>query len=189
MKVYFTASIAAKAQYKKNYDQIISYIKSKNHTITHEHISEVEEKDIRLLTREDRLGFHGKLEKWIKSCDFMIAETSFPSISVGYEISLALRVGKPVLILYSEGDPPSLLAHHKDEKLVCEKYTKDTFKNIVDEFIEYIEGKSDLRFTFFITPEIVHYLDEVSRDQKVPKSVYLRNLIESDMRKKGNDTI
>ena len=113
----------------------------------------------------------------------MIAETSFPSISVGYEISLALRVGKPVLVLYSEGDPPSLLAHHKDEKLVCEKYTHDTYRDTIDEFIDYIEGKSDLRFTFFITPEIVHYLDEVTKKDKIPKSVYLRKLIEQDMQK------
>ena len=98
---------------------------------------------------------------------------------------MALRVGKPVLIMYSEGDPPSLLAHHKDDKLMCEKYTINSVSSIIKDFIEYISGKSDLRFTFFITPKIVSYLDTISKKEKLPKSVYLRKLIEEDMMKKG----
>lgn len=184
MIIYFTASIAAKKQYLPNYVRIIDFLKSKRHKVISEHITDTTESQISLLTKEDRMKFHDQLEKWVKSCDFMIAETSFPSISVGYEISLALRVGKPVLILYSEGEPPSLLAHHKDDKLVCEKYTPETVKEIINDFIKYIEGKSDLRFTFFITPEITHYLDEVTKKEKLPKSVYLRKLIEEDMERK-----
>lgn len=184
MKVYFTGSIAAKNQYISNYRTIIEYLTARKHTVIADHILNATESEIRISKREDRIHFHDKLEKWIKSCDFMIAETSFPSISVGYEISLALRVGKPVLILYSEGDPPSLLAHHKDDKLICEKYTVATVKHIIDEFIQYIEGKNDLRFTFFITPDIVAYLDDISKREKVPKSVYLRKLIEKDMRER-----
>ena len=111
----------------------------------------------------------------------MIAETSFPSTSIGYEVAHALRVGKPVLVLYSLGEAPSILGQHKDEKLVCEKYTMQNLKQMIDNFIEYVEGKTDLRFTFFITPKIVAYLDEVSKKDKVPKSVYLRNLIDKDM--------
>ncbi|MEN9328117.1 MAG: hypothetical protein RI947_925 [Candidatus Parcubacteria bacterium] len=182
MNVYFTGSIAAKDQYIANYQAIIKYLQSKGHQVTADHILKASESQIRISTREDRIKFHEQLEKWIKSCDFMIAETSFPSISVGYEISLALRVGKPVLILYSEGDPPSLLAQHKDDKMICEKYTIATVKDIITDYIEYIQGKNDLRFTFFITPDIMSYLDEIARTEKLPKSVYLRKLIEQDMK-------
>lgn len=185
MKAYFTASIAAKDQYLQLYKKIIDHLKSKRISVISEHITDSTETKIRMSTKEDRIEFHNKLEKWIKSCDFMIVEASFPSISVGYEISLALRVGKPVLILYSEGDPPSLLAHHKDDKLVCEKYTASNVGVILDEFITYIQGKHDLRFTFFITPEIVSYLDHVSKEDKIPKSVYLRQLIEKDMEERN----
>lgn len=111
----------------------------------------------------------------------MIAETSFPSISVGYEISLALSRGKPVLILYSSGNAPTLLAHHRDEKLICEKYTDDTLEDIIKDFLNYVQGANDMRFTFFITSEIASYLEKISRDKKIPKSVYLRRLIEKEM--------
>lgn len=181
MKAYFTASIAAKDQYLPHYKAIIDYIKSKNISVISDHIIKTTESSIRMESKESRIKFHQQLEEWIMSCDFMIVEASFPSISVGYEISLALRVGKPVLILYSEGDPPSLLAYHKDDKLVCAKYTLSNLKSHLDEFINYIELKHDLRFTFFITPHIMHYLDQISKKEKIPKSVYLRKLIEKDM--------
>ncbi len=185
MKAYFTASIAAKEKYVANYGKIIEILKNRKHTVISDHIMNTTPEDIQMVNREERLKFHKKIEKWIQSCDFLIAETSFPSISVGYEISLALRMGKPVLILYSEGDAPSLLAHHNDDKLVCEHYTPSTLRQIIEEFTQYIEGKMDLRFTFFITPDIVQYLDHISRKHKLPKSVYLRNLIKEDMREKG----
>lgn len=181
MTIYFTASVAAKHQYLKNYQTIVNFLRQHGHQVIADHILNVEEAEIQLAKREERLEFHHKLEKWIKSCDFMIAETSFPSISVGYEISLALRLGKPVLILYSEGDPPSLLAHHENDKLYCEKYRPSDVGQIIMEFISSIEGKNDTRFTFFITPQIAQFLDEIALTEKLPKSVYLRKLIEKEI--------
>lgn len=182
MTVYFTASIVGKDNYLQNYLRIIDILKSQNHKVIAEHIINTTEKQIRLKSRDERLKFHEQLEDWINSCNFMIAETSFPSISVGYEISLALQRGKPVLILYSEGDPPSLFAYHEEEKLVCERYTMENLHGIMNDFINYTEGKNDTRFSFFITSKIAAYLDEVSRKEKLPKSVYLRKLIEKDMK-------
>lgn len=181
LNLYFTASVAAKDQYLSNYTKIIDHIKKRGDDVIADQILQPTEQEISLKTREERLAFHNQLEKWIYSCDGVIAETSFPSISVGYEISLALRVGKPVLILYSEGEPPSLLAHHKDEKLMCERYSPQTVSSILDDFLHYIKSKSDLRFTFFITPKIASYLDEMAKKNKLPKSVYLRKLIEKDI--------
>lgn len=181
LSIYFTGSLAAKEQYLPNYQQIVDHIKKRGNTVIADHILKPTEHEVSMSTREDRLAFHNKLEKWIYSCDGVVAETSFPSISVGYEISLALRVGKPVLILYSEGEPPSLLAHHKDEKLLCEKYSRAEIPTVLDDFLHYIQSKSDLRFTFFITPRIASYLDDIARKNKLPKSVYLRKLIEKDM--------
>ena len=180
MKVYFTASIAAKNKYLPQYEKIVSYLQSKKHDVTSEHILKESEESVRMASREDRLNFHHQIEKWIKSCDFMIAETSFPSISVGYEISFALRMGKPVLILYSEGDPPSLLAYHVDEKVHCEKYNLNNLQNIINDFMQFVEGKNDTRFTFFLSSDLNHYLEMEARKKRLPKSVYLRDLILKD---------
>lgn len=181
-KVYFTASITGKKHYLDNYLKIIRFLENKNCQVIYNHIINSTESEVKLEKKEDRIRFHKQLERWITGCDFVVAETSFPSISIGYEISLALHLLKPILILYSTGDPPTLLAHHKEEKLVCEKYNKDTLSDIIDDFINYVRGTIDTRFTFFITPKIASFLEKVSKKNKLPKSVYLRKLIEKDMK-------
>ncbi len=181
MKCYFTGSIVGKRQYLDRYQKIITHLKKRGYDVQAEHILDADESKISLETREERLSFHKQLEDWIAEAEFMVAETSFPSISVGYEISLALTHRKPVLILYTEGDPPSLMRHHMDEKIVCEKYSLTTVEAIIDDFINFAQGTIDTRFTFFITPKIAAYLERVAKQKKVPKSVYLRRLIEEDM--------
>lgn len=181
MQAYFTASVVGKKYHLTYYKKIISLLRSHGITVIADHILNVEEKDIHLQSKEKRLAFHQQLEDWINHCDFMVVESSFPSISVGYEISMSIHRGKPILILYREGDPPSLFAYHKDEKLVSEKYTDATLPAIIEDFINFARSGNDQRFTFFITPKISTYLEEKSRKEKLPKSVYLRKLIEADM--------
>lgn len=183
MNIYFTASIVGKKEYLKQYEQIIDILKSKGFSVRAEHILNATESEIQLKSREERLRFHKHLEHWISDCDFMVVESSFPSISVGYEISLAMERRKPVLILYSEGDPPSLFAHHENEKILCEKYTKDTLDSIISDFLDFVHGKSDTRFTFFLSSKQAAYLSHQAQKRRLPKSVYLRSLIDNDMKK------
>ena len=185
MNIYFTASVVGRDQHLDHYKLISKIVTDKGHTIFADHILNISENEIHLKTEKERLDFHHKLEGWIESCDFMIVEASFPSISVGYEVSMALQRGKPVLILYSEGHPPSLFAYHENDRLVCEKYNTTNLSEIIDTFIDYVKGVHDSRFTFFITPRIATYLEEVSREEKIPKSVYLRKLIDEDMKSHG----
>ncbi len=181
MNIYFTASIAAKDQYLAKYKMIVDSLIRKNHTVTYEHIFKETETSIREMKKEDRVSFLNRVEKWIKSSDFIIAETSHPSVSVGYEIAMALRLAKPVLVLYSNGDPPSLLTHHTYDRLQTEKYTAHSLGSIIDDFILYIEGKHDTRFTFFLPEELNAYLEIAAKKSKTTKSMYLRRLIEKDM--------
>ena len=181
MHIYFTASIVGKKDYLTNYEAIIQAFTAKGHTVQAEHILNITEPEIHMKTREERLKFHKKLENWIQSADFMVVESSFPSISVGYEISLALQYRKPVLMLYSIGDPPSLFAHHEDEKIICEKYTLDTLDTSINDFLQFVQGEADTRFTFFISSKQAAYLSKQSKQLRMPKSVYLRSLIDKDM--------
>lgn len=183
MRAYFTASIVGRKYHLANYEKIGAILRSNGVTVMDEHILNVSEKDIQMQSKEARLTFHKKLEDWINSSDFLVAETSFPSISVGYEISMALDRGKPVLILYSEGDPPSLFAYHESEKIISEKYTPDALPVIIADFLHFVRGEADTRFTFFISSKQASYLAKMGKKHRVPKSVYLRSLIDKDMSK------
>lgn len=182
MKVYFTASVVGKRHYRANYQKIIDHLVKRGHKVTSDHIMQTTEDRLSKITKEERLAFHENLEQWINTCDFVLVEASFPSISVGYEVSLALNRGKPVLMLYAEdSEAPSLLAHFKEEHFLCESYNSDTVTGIIDDFVNYVHGAADTRFTFFITPAIAAFLERISRKEKTPKSVYLRRLIKEDM--------
>lgn len=182
MSAYFTASIVGKSQYLANYQAIIRTFVAAGMDVTSDHIMKTTPEQIRLETKAERDAFHSQLDTWISGCTCMVVESSFPSISVGYEISLALHYKKPILVLYADGDPPSLLSEHLEDKIVCEHYTRETLPEIVRGFLAYIADTSDSRFTFFITPEIAHYLEQRAKSLRMPKSVYLRRLIEADMR-------
>lgn len=181
MRAYFTASIVGKKYHLAKYRAIVDQLTAQGVTVVDEHILAVSEKDIQLQSKEKRLEFHHQLEEWVNTADFLVAETSFPSISVGYEISMALDRGKPVLILYSEGDPPSLFAYHENEKIVCEQYTVETVPAIISDFLHFVRGEADTRFTFFISSKHAAYLAKQAKKHRVPKSVYLRYLMDRDM--------
>ena len=183
MTVYFTASIAGKREYLPNYQTIIATLRNKNIGVIADHILNTEQETIFNENREELVTFHRKLTEWITHCDWVVAETSYPSISIGYEISLALHHRKPVLALYSGKNPPSLFIHTENDNLLCEKYTLQTLPKIIDTFKNYIEGINDSRMTFFLNSRQTAHLNKISREKKIPKSVYLRQLIEHDIKK------
>lgn len=183
MQAYFTASIVGKKHHQDKYKMIVDLFTQRGVDVAAAHILAIEEKDIQIQSREKRLAFHQQLEDAVNNADFLIAETSFPSISVGYEISMALDRSKPVLILYSEGDPPSLFAYHENEKIICEKYTPETLPAIIENFLQFVRGEADTRFTFYIASKQAAYLAKMGKKHRVPKSVYLRSLIDADMRR------
>jgi hypothetical protein len=47
---------------------------------------------------------------------------------------------------------------------------------------DYLSDTQDVRFNFFISPQIGNYLDWVSKNKRIPRAVYLRRLIEEDMK-------
>lgn len=184
MYIYFTGSLSGKKSHGSNYLKIIEYLISHGHTVIADHILQTTEDTIRKSTPKQKLEFQKKVEMWIENSDCVIAETSHPSVSVGYEIGMALQINKPVLILHSpDVDPPSLFSSHENENVVTSTYTKDTFARIIVEFLGFVEQNHDVKFTFFIPPRHAHYLDRISKRHKVPKSAYLRELIESDIAK------
>ncbi|MCR4326319.1 MAG: nucleoside 2-deoxyribosyltransferase [Candidatus Roizmanbacteria bacterium] len=183
MKVYFTGSIVGKNEYLKDYQRIIDILHQQGCEVQSDHIMQSSPSSIRMLKREERLAFHAKLERWIQDCDCVVANVSFPSISVGYEIAMALHQNKPVLVLHALGTKaPNLLADSKNDYVICEAYTQHSLPELIEEFIRYTKSHVEMRFTFFITPRIAAHLTEIAKKKHMPKSVYLRDLLEREIR-------
>lgn len=74
---------------------------------------------------------------WIKEADVLIAEATSPSLGVGYEISYAEKLNKPILCLFGEFSDKSLSAMIQGNKdLTVRKYKNfEDAKKIIDDFL------------------------------------------------------
>ncbi len=97
MKVYFACSIRGGRDNAKTYKHFADYISERATLLTEIFADEQ-------LTSEGSKGKSADIHKkdlgWVKDADVMIAEVSTPSLGVGYEISKAEELNKPILALY-----------------------------------------------------------------------------------------
>ncbi|MFO0703493.1 MAG: nucleoside 2-deoxyribosyltransferase [Patescibacteria group bacterium] len=190
MIVYFTASISKKDQLRPNYQKIVNIIKDFGHQIRHDHILNTSESYINKTTRKEKITFQKQVEEWIEDADCLIAETSHPSVSVGYEIGMALQMKKPILVLHKkETSPPSLFSAHYDENVVTAAYTFENIQSLIKEFLIYVETLKDTKFTFYISNKHARHLKTSSKLLKISQSAYLRNLIENDLQNQRDKNI
>ena len=182
MKIYFTASISGRSQYESNYKAIVDTLLAENHKVVSEHILKINRDTLLNETPEQRKNHHKKLNQWISSCDIVVAEVSHSSTSVGYEITIALDKGKPVLALHVPENIPIALEGEPSDKFLLVPYTQQNVKKVISKNIRLLCEKIDIRFNFFITPKLVSYLDWIASNRRVPRSVYIRNLLERDMK-------
>jgi hypothetical protein len=103
MKIYFGGSIRGGRYLVPIYKGLITHLKRYGEVLT-EHLGDEKikvegEKDL------DDFQIHDRDMSWIKECDKMVVEVSFPSLGVGYEIREGIILKKPILALYMpQGD-------------------------------------------------------------------------------------
>lgn len=183
MKVYFTGSISGRDKYLKNYQAIVDDLRNRGIEVFEDTISPTKEYIYEEITDQDKIKYYQTVLKWMNQVDVVIAEASTSSLSIGHEISLALEKNKPVVVLYAEGKAPHFLVGVQSEKLQLIKYDLNNLQKVLDEALEYAIAQQDTRFNFFVSPKIVSYLDWVAKNKRLPRAVYLRKLIEDEMRK------
>ncbi len=184
MKIYFSAAIYAKDKYGKYYEQIVKTLEGLGHTVQHDQVTGVSIEKLKNNTQETRDVYYKKVLRWMNQADIVVIEASFPSsLNIGHEITLALEKGKPVVVLYKQGFDSIFLNGLHSDKLFLVEYTDENIVETVKDSIDYAKDQSDTRFNFFLPPSLMSYLDWVSEKRKVPRSVYLRELIERDREK------
>lgn len=189
MNIFFIASIHGRKQYQANYERIVALVTEAGHTIKANHILEADSKEILGNTEESALvKRYKKIIADIKKADAIFAELSYNSTSSGYLVALAVSLGKPVVIFHAGSEEPHLFRSMEtvNEKLVVVRYKEiSDLDQEVPLMIDFINDAQDTRFNFFVSPGISSYLDWVSKNRRIPRSVYLRKLIDEDM--EGNE--
>ena len=180
MKVHFAAAVNGdKSDYKKILDAIQKY----GHTVDTDHFLKRTLKDIDSETAAESELYAKKSMRWIKNADVILFETTQSDVSIGYELAVAVNLHKPVIVMYNneKSVPPNSIKGVESEKLQIIGYNDSTLEEILDISLENAHDSADVRFNFFISPAIGNYLDWIAKNKKIPRSVYLRNLIQKDM--------
>lgn len=187
MKVFFNASLTGKKEYGKNYEMIKDAIVKSGHKLVGVPVLEkslLEKRDSS--DTKEAVNFYETLIRWIKQAEVCVFEVSYPSFGIGYEVNTALQYSKPVIALHVEGAPQNMiLSGIKDDRLQVIDYGTRGLERLVSDAIDYASEQMDTRFNFFISPQIGAYLDWVAKAKKVPRAVFLRQLIEEDMKRQG----
>jgi len=156
MKIAFLTSTSAPTPYKEYYITIINYLTRQGHNISHS----------------------------IKESDLVIAECSSPSINIGYEISHALQEEKEIIILKSKESGISFTISDplfNDRNICIYEYDKNNLLSILKEALEYNTPKKYQKFNVLFSPQMVAKLNLISKKKNLPKSVYIRDLIEKSL--------
>lgn len=182
MKIYFTASILQSKDFGAYYKRIVEALKKAGHTVQADHILKNDLSGIKTQSDNELKEYYKRAVKWITDAEVVVVEASFPStLNIGHEISLSLEKGKPVLILYKEGFSSLFLSGSDSERLLFVEYTETDLEEALISGIDFAKDQADTRFNFFISPGHATYLDWIAQHRRIPRSVYLRQLIKRDM--------
>lgn len=181
--MYFTASLRGKKVFGDKYEMIVKQLSQLGHKVFSDHILKNEFEAIEDQSREEARLNYNKLITEIKKTDIFVAEVSTQSLSVGHELTEAMSLNKPVVLLYTDDERPGLIFGSDYDKVIIVNYDKQDLKEKVARAITNAMAYADVRFNFFINPKLLNYLDWVAQERMIPRSVFLRDLIEKEMKK------
>lgn len=181
MKVYLVASLQGKKQYQQNYEKIAQVLEQLGVEIVNTDFLTVNSSDLTDVTSSEEKKYYKNVQKWINKADVVIGEVSYRSTSVGHEVTLALSKNKPVILLHVKGKKPTLFTGIENDKLQLMEYEMENISEILKYALDYASDSQDTRFNFFISPKHQSYLDWIAKNKKIPRSVFLRRLIEVHM--------
>jgi nucleoside 2-deoxyribosyltransferase len=135
LNLYFACSLTGGRQDEGAYGIIVSHLERAGHEIPTAHLADPGVMELEKVTAADEI--YTRDIHWINDCNALIAEVSTPSHGVGYEISYALGLSKPVLCCYQEGVTVSKMILGNDSPgLTVRSYqTEDELRELLDQFL------------------------------------------------------
>lgn len=116
MNIYFSCSITGGRKDEQIYQRIVNYLLKNGHEVPTAHLAlpgvMEDESDL------NAVDVYQRDMEWVRNCDVLIAEVSTPSHGVGYEIAVAIYLGKHVMCCY-----------HTDKE-ISKIITGNTSKNV-----------------------------------------------------------
>jgi hypothetical protein len=167
----------------------VQYIQDSGNTLASDWMEEAYRRNSRSNESEKMANwseiFKRNLET-IAQADVIIAEASYDSFGVGYQVAFSVQHKKPVLLLHHEDADYNVFASGvEDGWVVHKKYNDDTLAKIIEEFLDDNDIRTkDMRFNFFIDRKIYNYLRWAALRTGKTKAEILRELVQQEIDKK-----
>lgn len=186
MKIYFTAAVSAKSEYGIFYERIVKKLRGLGHDVYADHILGATLTDILGKSGVVHKEYYNKMLGRIRQSDLVVAEVSFPStVNVGHELTIALEKGKPVIAMHLKGKKPVLFWGLESDSFYVAEYDTKDLEEVIASAMEKLKNEVDTRFNFFINRRVAAYLDWIAAKKRIPRAVYLRQLIRQEMRSRN----
>jgi len=182
MKVYFSSSPRGKTELLEKFKELRQYILDLHYTINHDFLTQDDEH----YYSKDQTELASQFKKSmvdLKRADIAVFEVSTHSLGVGFLINKALEFGVSTVVLHLPDRSPVFLEGIENRLLQVVEYTPANAKKTLEKALKNAEAMVETRFNFFISTKQEQFLDRISRDRKIPKSAYLRNLLNREMAK------
>ncbi|HVI69539.1 MAG TPA: hypothetical protein VM581_03710 [Magnetospirillaceae bacterium] len=189
MKIYFTCSTAEYGTYRTDYHAIRNYLVSQGHILTRDWLDEVDKRIAADVTDlQDIRQIYQACATAIKDADLVIIEDTVSNFSTGHQITLALRAGKPTLVLWQHKNRQfnQMFIHGiESDILQVSEYTPQNLEEIIKVFITKFERvNEENRFHLVIDGVERKYLDwahfNTGKSRTKTIRAALRQAIESD---------
>lgn len=171
MKVFLASSINAPGIPKHLSKSMVRYVVDTYQTFHYE----------RDLSRADENLTFDMLVQEIAAADVFIAEMSYASQTLGFQLAHALRTGRQCLYLYDpsiKGQPKGMIGNITSRNLKIKEYNDTNYKKVVDSFMKFAEKQQQsYRTSFMITREIDEFISIRSKKLMLSRGEVIRELL------------
>lgn len=182
MKIGFLAPIQGSNQYGDVYLSIVSFLEKKGHDVVHP--LGVTEDTIQVWNSSKRDAFFKDYYQRASKSDLILAECSFPCITTGFEIAGAIQQGKDIVILKAKDADLSLKNFdpmYSKKNIYIYEYQKYNLLETLQEAIDFNPCQKYKKYNILFTPNMVAKLNQIAKKKNLPKSVYIRQLLEKGL--------
>jgi dTMP kinase len=147
MNVYFLGTFSGGRKSTPDYKKIVEEIEKLGHVVLSKQIADVGLE----VAGENRTStyIYNRERQRIEEADAIVAEVSTPGIGVGYFINHSLTLGKPVLVLNTNGvnkRASVVLEGNPFANLYLEHYEPKTVSIVLKKFFEHLKLEKEAKF-------------------------------------------
>lgn len=180
-KIFFAASSDVAQEKKERYKKIISLLKNQGFAIS-QVVFRKKEFDLPS-GKIDYSHIYESVIEEINRSDLFIADISYPSGGVGYQVYHAFYQKKPIIALFTENEksnPSMVIRGIKSKKFFALKYRnlKDLKKNLLP-LLKKAKKQLRVRFHLVIDNKDYSFIETAANNLGISKTEYLKKLIRS----------